>query len=173
MPDQITALPPAVKALSAPKRAAWQALAEGGRFKDAAAAAGVTVNTVWRWCKDAPFKSCMSAAYLPHADAARTVVSKALQEAQDDTDERAMDRGLKAAQMVQRALGIGVGGAAAAPASPSTLNLQVNLVGVLPSAAQSTGPVVDVRTATAELAQPTVADSQPIRSRASSRKPTR
>lgn len=168
MPDQPPDLPPAVKALSAPKRAAWQALAEGRRFKDAAAAAGVTVHTVWRWCRDEPFATMHSHRLIPHLDAASDAIGDAL-DGQHDIATR-----LKAASVVAKGLGIGIAnGSGRDAARGGTLTLQVNLVGVLPSAAQSTGPVVDVSTATAELSQPTVADSQPIRSRASSRKPTR
>jgi len=171
MSTDLAPTPPATAALSAPMQAALDVLAEGGRIKDAAHAAGptVTVSQVWAWQRRHPaFRAALDARYAALADAERDVLSVALARATDpEATERDVGNGLRAASMVQGGLGIGPSQVNAHAAGP-----QVNVtvaVGLLGGAGSP--PSVDVPGVVVDAS--TVEASQPRRSRSSSRRPTR
>ena len=165
------ALPEPVQALAPHLRRAWEVRAAGGRWRDAAKAAGVEVGTLWRQAQHhIPFRDALRLAYLEHDDAHRDVIARTLADgtAPEATDKD-KDRALRAAVHVSRGLGIVSSGIGAAPAhAPTSVSVTV-AVGLLggagtPPSVDVPGVVVDARTVEA---------SQPRRSRSSSRRPTR
>ena len=167
MPD----LPEPVQALTEPQQRAWTALAEGGRWRDAAQAAGAPVSTVWRWARFPIFRSMLDQRFMPLYDPAIDVMGKALDRALDDeADGRAIDTGLKAAQMVQRGLGIGgdSAGATRAGSPPSTVvAVHVEIAGIFRA---ELDPITTINVIPVDAAPLPVAESQPLRSRTSSQR---
>ena len=174
--------PPAT--LTEPQRKAWRVLADGGRIRDAAAAAGAPISTVWAWRRTSPtFRAALEARYAALHDTATETMETAMARATPDADARDIGNALRAAGMVQRGLGIGVPlGGGNAPAHATAVSVTVNLAGALaagpdgpsidvpcavgvPSLAEQAGPVVD--------APPSVASTQPRRSVTSRRRRTR
>ena len=163
-------LPEAVAALSEPMQRAWTSRASGGRWKDAAAAAGVPVSTVWHWARrHKAFREALEASYLPLEDDHRDVLASALDTArQPEADDRALDRGLRAAMHVSKGLGIGAGlGAVNARAHATTVDVRVTLdLGGLVGGDHGV-PAIDC-TPVGDAAR--VDETQPRRSRSSSRR---
>ena len=93
------ALPEPVQALAPHLRRAWEVRAAGGRWRDAAKAAGVEVGTLWRQAQHhIPFRDALRLAYLEHDDAHRDVIARTLADgtAPEATDKD-KDRALRAA----------------------------------------------------------------------------
>ena len=170
MTTDLATTPPATAALSTPMRAALDVLAEGGRIKDAANAAGptTTVSQVWAWQRRHPaFRATLDARYAALADAERDVLSVALARATDpEATERDVGNGLRAASMVQVGLGIVSSSVNAHGPASVSVTVAVGLLGGVgtPPSVDVPGVLVDARTVEA---------SQPRRSRSSSRRPTR
>jgi len=97
-------LPAEVQALEEPKRRAWEVLADGGRWRDAAAAAGVPIGTVWLWGKQTPaFRAMLTGRIVGQADAAADMVDRTFDEAlASDADDKAKARGLRCAMHIQK-----------------------------------------------------------------------
>ena len=163
-------LPPAVLALSPLQQRAWVALAQGARFRDVARAIGVPTSTLWGWHMLAAFRPLRGASYLALADTHVDVLEARLADGlQPDADERALDRSLKAATIVQRGLGIGVPGGDATSPAPARVDVSITLdVADALSRPASARPPLDVDVLDAELVP--VADTQPVRARVSSQR---
>ena len=163
-------LPEAVQAMPTKMQRAWRALANGERIRDAAAAAGVPISTVWSWRRThKPFRSAVEARYAAMHDDAQDVMTAAMQRATPEADARDIGNALKAAGMVQRGLGIGVplGGANAGAPANVTVHVAVGLLGGVVGSPSISQPTWDVEVV------PTVAETQPSRSASSSRRPAR
>jgi len=168
--EALDALPEAVRGLPAPKQAAYIALTEGRRYRDVAKAAGVDVHTVWRWVRDEPLKSAADMRLLHLSDdAGDTMEARILEGLEDDADDKAKDRGLRASVHVHRSLGIGQA-SAAAHASEVTVTVNVGLPDVLGRALPVESAPLDVDAWQADASLVPVSSTQPSRARASSQR---
>ena len=145
------------------KARALHVLSAGGRYKDAAAAAGVDVALVWRWARTPAFKTIMNAALLPLADDATETIGRILKDT--DPDHKTKDRQLRAAIHVHR--GLGIGEVNVARAGDVQVNVQVNgALSARPAlVASAPAPMLE-----AELVP--IEDTQPRRAARSSQRPS-
>ena len=164
-------LPPAVRAFTPEQQAAWKVRASGGRWKDAAAAAGVPVSTVWHWARRMPaFKAALEAAYMPLDDAHRDVLEQALEQGLDpEAQDKALDRALKAAVHVSRGLGIAASQTTPAHATVA-VTVNVGLPDVLGRALPVESAPLDVDAWQADASLVPVSATQSSRARSSSQR---
>lgn len=145
--------------LSGPTRALATALAGGARWKDAAAAAGITTADAYRLYRTSKrlrtAVEALQAQHLPLADKRLDVLDAALELGlAEPRDAKALSVAVSAARQVGDALGIGSAGARVAGAQTVAVSVAVHLDGVL-SRAASQGPAspsrADAWTVDAEL----------------------
>ena len=131
--------PPEVQALPEWQQVAWQALADGLRWKDAAALSGHSIGELWALSRREPFRSLRSARVAASLDSAGDMVDKALHQGLESEDAKAQALGLRAAMHVQK---VASSSDAAALAHAGGVSVNINLGSVL--AASLPAPPIDI-----------------------------
>lgn len=132
-------LPAEVQALPEWQQVAWQALADGLRWKDAAALSGHSVGEIWALSRREPFRSLRSARVAASLDSAGDMVDKALQQGLESDDAKQQALALRAAMHVQR---VASSNEAASLAHAQGVSVNINLGSVLADSLPS--PPIDI-----------------------------